>query len=97
MAFKYNIIRAFEDERAEGIAEGEKKGLAEGEKKGKTLKLIGQIRKKIPKNNSVDEIADMLEEEPAFISPIYDLIRMHPDWDDEKISSELKELEKMLS
>ena len=56
-----------------------------------------QKGKKIQKNNSIDEIADMLEEEPAFISPIYDLIRMHPDWDDEKISSELKELEKMLS
>ncbi len=88
MAFKYNIIRAFEDERAEGIAEGEKKG--------RTLKLIGQIRKKIQKNNSVEEIADMLEEEPAFISPIYDLIQMHPDWDDEKISNELNGLEKNL-
>ena len=78
MAFKYNIIRMVEEERAEG------------EKKGKILKLISLIRKKIRKNNSVDEIADMLEEEPAFIIPIYDLIRMHPDWDDEKISSELK-------
>ena len=78
MAFKYNIIRMVEEERAEG------------EKKGKILKLISLIRKKIRKNNSVDEIADMLEEEPAFIIPIYDLIQMHPDWDDEKISSELK-------
>ena len=68
----------------------------EGEKKGRTLKLIGQIRKKIQKNNSVEEIADMLEEEPAFISPIYDLIQMHPDWDDEKISNELNGLEKNL-
>ena len=81
MAFKYNIIRAFEDERAEGKAEG------------KTLKLISLVRKKLRKNNSVEEIADMLEEEMASIAPIYALILDHPDWDDERIGSELKELE----
>lgn len=31
MAFKYNIIKAFEDERAEGIAEGRTVGIAEGQ------------------------------------------------------------------
>ena len=49
MAFKYNIIRAFEDERAEGKEEG------------KNLKLIGQVRKKLSKNISLEETADMLE------------------------------------
>ena len=56
-----------------------------------------QKGKKIQKNNSIDEIADMLEEEPASISPIYDLIRCHPDWDDERISNELKDLTDRLS
>ncbi|MCI8694477.1 MAG: hypothetical protein HFH91_17550 [Lachnospiraceae bacterium] len=56
-----------------------------------------QKGKKIQKNNSIDEIADMLEEEPASISPIYDLIRSHPDWDDERISNELKDLTDRLS
>ena len=73
MAFKYNIIRAFEDERAEGKEEG------------KNLKLIGQVRKKLSKNISLEETADMLEEETAAIAPIYDLLKSHPDWEDERI------------
>lgn len=81
MAFKYNIIRMVEDEREEGKAEGREEG--------KTLKLISLIRKKMQKNNSVTEIADMLEEETAAIAPIYALIRNHADWGDERIYSEL--------
>ena len=77
MAFKYNIIRAFEDEREEG----------------KKLKIISLVRKKIQKNNSIEEIADMLEEETVSIASIYTLIQAHPDWDDESISSKLAELE----
>lgn len=77
MAFKYNIIRAFEDERAEGKEEG------------KNLKLIGQVRKKLSKNISLEETADMLEEETAAIAPIYDLPKSHPDWEDERICAGL--------
>lgn len=77
MAFKYNIIRAFEDERAEGKEEGKEEG--------KNLKLIGQVRKKLSKNISLEETADMLEEETAAIAPIYDLLKSHPDWEDERI------------
>ncbi len=77
MAFKYNIIRAFEDERAEGKEEG------------KNLKLIGQVRKKLSKNISLEETADMLEEETAAIAPIYDLLKSHPDWEDERICAGL--------
>ncbi len=77
MAFKYNIIRAFEDERAEGKEEG------------KNLKLIGQVRKKLCKNISLEETADMLEEETAAIAPIYDLLKSHPDWEDERICAGL--------
>ena len=81
MAFKYNIIRAFEDERAEGKEEG------------KNLKLIGQVRKKLCKNISLEETADMLEEEKAAIAPICDLLKSHPDWEDERICAELVKLE----
>lgn len=77
MAFKYNIIRAFEDERAEGKEEG------------KNLKLIGQVRKKLSKNISLEETADMLEEEKAAIAPICDLLKSHPDWEDERICAGL--------
>lgn len=81
MAFKYNIIRAFEDERAEGKEEGKEEG--------KNLKLIGQVRKKLSKNISLEETADMLEEETAAIAPIYDLLKSHPDWEDERICAGL--------
>ena len=77
--------------------QGKEEGKAEGKTEGKTLKLISQVRKKIRKNNSAEEIADMLEEEPAVIVRICDLIQNHPDWDDERISSELVELEEKLS
>ena len=81
VAFKYNIIRMVEDEREEGKAEGREEG--------KTLKLISLIRKKVRKGNSAEEIADMLEEELAVIAPIYDSLRNHSDWGDERIYREL--------
>ena len=56
MAFKYNIIKAFEDERAEGKTEG----LAEGEARGELRKVISLVRKKVTRNMSAEEIADML-------------------------------------
>lgn len=89
MAFKYNIIRAFEDERAEGKAEGKAEGIAEGKAEGMTLKLVSLVRKKIHKNKTVEEIAEILEEEPDTITPIYELLLLNPDWDDERICSEL--------
>lgn len=81
MAFKYNIIRAFEDERAEGKEEGKEEG--------QFLKLISQVRKKLRKKMPIEEIADMLEEEETVIAPICDLIQGHSDWDDERICREL--------
>ena len=89
MAFKYNIIRAFEDERAEGREEGREEG--------KTLKLISLVRKKIHKNRTIEEIAEMLEEEPDTIATIYELLRLNPGWYDERICSELAGLEKSKS
>lgn len=89
MAFKYNIIRAFEDERAEGKEEGKEEG--------KNLKLIGQVRKKLSKNISLEETADMLEEEMAAIAPIYDLLKSHPDWEDERICAGLVKPESQAS
>lgn len=77
MEFKYNIIRAFEDERAEGKAEGQ------------TLKLVNLIRKKLYKRMPMEEIADMLEEEEAVVRPIYEMLQSHADWDDERICREL--------
>lgn len=80
MAFKYNIIRAFEDEREEGREEG------------MIQKLVSQVRKKSSKNIPVLEIADMLEEDETVIRQIYDLLQEHPDWEDKQICDELAAL-----
>ncbi|MCI9144291.1 MAG: Rpn family recombination-promoting nuclease/putative transposase [Lachnospiraceae bacterium] len=79
MAFKYNIIKAFEDERAEGQVEGELR------------KVISQVRKKVSRNMSAEEIADMLEEDIKLIFQICNAIKSHPDLDDEQISQHLSE------
>lgn len=93
MAFKYNIIRAFEDERAEGVAEGIEKGIEKGIEDGQLLKLISQVRKKMHKGMSMEEIADILEEEETAIAPICALIQDNPDWEDKKICMELANAE----
>ena len=85
MAFKYNIIKAFEDERAEGRTEGEAIGEARGRAEGQLQKLISQVRKKAAKNMSPEEIADMLEEDLALITQISSALEKHPDWDNEEI------------
>ena len=75
MAFKYNIIRAFEDEKADG----------------KLLTIISQLRRKYQKGKSISEAADDLEEDVSAILPFYDLITKYPEEDDEKILSRYKE------
>ncbi|MCI9143060.1 MAG: hypothetical protein HFH87_10615, partial [Lachnospiraceae bacterium] len=90
MAFKYNIIKAFEDERAEGEAIGEARGRAEGEARGQVQgelrKIISLVRKKVARNMSPEEIADMLEEDLTLIVRICNTLKEHPDWNDEQIS-----------
>ena len=78
MAFKYNIIKAFEDERAEGRTEGEAIG--------ELRKVISLVRKKVARNMSAEGIADMLEEDMNLVVRICDALEKHPDWNDEQIS-----------
>ena len=62
----------------EGIEKGRTKGLSEG----KIKTLIVQICKKILKNHSVEEIAEMLEEPIETVQIIYDIAKKHaPDYD----------------
>ena len=79
--------------RAEGEAIGEARGEAIGEARGRAMgelrKVISQVRKKISKNMSAEEIADMLEEDIDLIARIYNALKNHPDWNDEKIYESL--------
>lgn len=61
---------------------GIQKGLEQGEQK----KLVSQVCKKMAKGYTVDEIADMLEEESSVIQTIYDIAKPYqPDYDIEQI------------
>lgn len=61
---------------------GIQRGLEQGEQK----KIVSQVCKKMAKGYTVDEIADMLEEEPSVIQTIYDIAKPYqPDYDIEQI------------
>ena len=84
MAFQYNIVRMFENERTEGRAEGRTEGHA--------YTIIAQLKKKIPKGKDAATAADELEEDIAAIQPLYDLIKEYPEESDEDILARYKEL-----
>lgn len=64
----------------------------EGKAEGEELKLITLVVKKIQKNITVPEIADMLEEEATTIQRICDIANKYaPDYNAESIYKELKE------
>ena len=80
MAFQYNIVRMFENERTEGREEG------------RAFNLIAQIKKKILKGKDAATAAEELEEDTAAIQPLYDLIKEYPDESDENILARYKKL-----
>lgn len=65
-------------------------GYEQGEKNGEEKKLIEQICKKMKKNLSAEEIANILEEDVKIVQRIYDTARpFAPDYDIEKIRNRL--------
>ena len=79
------FMQAWEEKYYERQA-GEEAGLA----KGRKLNLIHLVCKKLAKNLSVPEIADMLEEDEAVIQKIVDIaLPLAPDYDEEKILEQL--------
>ena len=65
-------------------------GYEQGEKNGEEKKLIEQICKKMKKNLSAEEIANILEEDERIVQRIYDTARpFAPDYDIEKIRKRL--------
>ena len=79
MAFQYNIVKMFENERTEGRTEG------------RICNIIVQLRKKLQKGKSAATAADELEEDPDSIQPLYDLIKQYPEESDEEILARYKE------
>ena len=65
-------------------------GYKQGEKNGEEKKLIEQICKKMKKNLSAREIANILEEDERIVQRIYDTARSFaPNYDIEKIRNRL--------
>lgn len=85
----YSLLRR-QNEMCEALRELMKdeieKELENKLEQGEKLQLIRQVIKKLQKGNSVEETADMLEEEPENIRKIYEIAAtMAPDYDVEKI------------
>ena len=83
----------------DGYSEGEKRGYREGEKQGykegEEKKLIGLICKKMKKNCSAEEIADLLEEDKEKVEAIYNtVLDFAPDYNIERIWKKLGGAEK---
>ena len=65
-------------------------GKEEGRGEGQTLKLISLVCKKLARNLTVSEIADILEEDECAIQKIADVaIKYAPDYNAEEILNEL--------
>lgn len=73
-----------------GWKKGQKSGWKKGQRAGERHKLANQVLKKMKKNYTVPEIADMLEEDESSIRRIYDVARKYaPDYDVEKVMRHL--------
>ena len=64
---------------------GKSEGRIEGRNEGRIANLITQVRKKVSKNKTIEQIADELECEVSEIEQIYRLITENPDISDEEI------------
>ncbi len=83
--------RGYREGEKQGYKEGEKEGYKEGEEK----KLIELICKKMKKNCSAEEIADLLEEDKAKVETIYNTaLDFAPDYNIERIWKKLGGAEK---
>lgn len=82
-------IRDFNYLMGENLRQGRAKGRAEGQAEGELLKLIRLVRKKKNKGISVTDCAEMLEDSPDTILRLYQMMELHPDWEDIQICEEL--------
>ena len=69
----------------EGRKEGIQQGIQQGLQRGAFLERIRKIQKKAKKGLSAEVIADMLEEEVAFVEKIMNILEENPDADADKI------------
>ena len=78
---------------ADGIWEnGYEKGLERGRQEtiqcGEFVRLVKQIRSKLLRGKSIDDIADALEEKSSFIQSMVDIIRANPNLTDIEVAKQ---------
>ena len=82
----YDVQETRRVSREEGRLEGKIEGKIEGEQ----LLLIKLVIKKLEKNYSAEQIAEIIEESLDTIQPIYDIaLRQAPDYNTDKVFEEL--------
>lgn len=71
-------------------------GEAIGEARGEAIMIVKQVRKKIAKSLSLEDIADILEFEVYEIETIYHLLMEHPEWTDMEVATTAIEQEMLV-
>ena len=80
----------FDNFQAYDVQETRRVSREEGRLEGEQLLLIKLVIKKLEKNYSAEQIAEILEESLDTIQPIYDtVLRQAPDYDADKVFEEL--------
>lgn len=92
--YEYDEEKHIREERKLAREAGLAEGRAEGRAEGQIEKLTFQICKKLAKNCSVSEIADMLEEDENIVRRICDIAqKFSPTYDSNDVMKHLKEIE----
>lgn len=65
----------------------------DGRKEGVLLQLITQMQKKCQRGQSLDDIAEVLEEDTETLLPFYSVIQEHPEYDAEEVLYSVVDIE----
>ena len=65
------------------------RGLKQGMEQGIQVKTIGLILKKMAKGLTVEETAELTEEDASFVQRVYECRQNHPDWKEKEIADSL--------
>ncbi len=78
---RYNVCKAWEDQRLDGIEEGRKEGRKEGREEGMRQYLVKLVCKKLQKNKSAVVIAEELEEDLSEVEKVLEAQRKVSSYD----------------
>lgn len=78
---RYNVCKAWEDQRLDGIEEGRKEGRKEGREEGMRQYLVKLVCKKLQKNKSAVVIAEELEEDLSEVEKVLEAQRKVGSYD----------------